>query len=74
MFYKLSLCTYQYFPPEGAVGLQGELDCKQIPTLDTAPKHWSGKLGTSSGISKLNYITNLMACLKDFRHNIFTER
>ena len=26
-----------------------------------APKHWGGKLDTSSGISKLNSTTNLMA-------------
>ena len=41
--------------------------------LDTAPKPCGGKLDTSFGISKLNYITNLMAHPRDFRHHIFTK-
>ena len=41
--------------------------------LDRAPKPSGGKLDTSSGISKLNYITNMMAHPRDFRHQIFTQ-
>ena len=58
------------------MGIQGELDCKQIPNpqeLDTAPRHWGGKLDISSGVFNLNYITNLVARLRNFKHHIFTE-
>ena len=65
------------FSPTGwTAGIQGKLDCKQIPIhleLYTAPKPWCGKLDTSSGISKLNYTTNLMVCSSDLRHHIFTQ-
>ena len=41
--------------------------------LDIASKHWDGKLDTSYGISKLNYITNLIAHPRDLRQHIFTK-
>ena len=43
-----------------------------IPELDRAPRHGGEKLEVPGGF-KLNYITNLMACPKDFVHNIFAH-
>ena len=50
------LCTYQYFPQRGCTrGIK--LETNPNPReLDTAPKSWDGKLDTSSGISKSDYI------------------
>ena len=68
------------FPPEEGGGdtrgirLQTNLNPRE---LDRANKPWGGKLDvkiiTSSGISKLNYITNLIAHPSDFRHHVFAQ-
>ena len=59
------------FPHEHITKKQGELDCKRIPTPGNLVEHLNP--GASSGISKLNYITNLMTRTRDFRHHIFTQ-
>ena len=65
---------HQYFLPEGDTrGIR--LQKNPYPwELDRAPKSWGGKLDTSSsGISKLNHKTKLMAHPRNFRHHINTE-
>ena len=43
----------------------------QPPGITLSTRHRGGKLDTSSGSSKLNYITYLIACPRDFGHLIF---
>ena len=49
------------FPQRGGGGDTRGIRLQPNPNpheLDIASKHWDGKLDSSSGISKLNYITN----------------
>ena len=67
--------------PRGLGGGEGGGDTLEIRQqnnpnpreLDSTPRRVMGKLDTFSRSSKLDYITNLMAHLRDFGHKVFAN-
>ena len=60
------------YPQRGSGGYTRGIRLQKNPyprELERAPRHRGGKLDTSSGSSKLHYITNLMANPRDFGHH-----